>query len=101
MRARRESLQHELGMALRIGADRDRIGLQLTQSLVEILEFRDVRKLRRDIRPFRDAARAEAGEFEPRDASIGARMAQAHGAEADDEDADFFVHESTPEALFL
>ena len=87
MRAGRERLERHRRVMLGIGRDRDRVGLQRRERLVETLEARQAREFLVEILSRGGVAGAQAHELEAVDRLIGAGVAQAHRAEADDKDA--------------
>src|SRR3712207_6157949 len=77
--------------------DRGRVGPGLAQRLLEILEQRVPAQLGRQLAgrgP--DIAAHQADDLEALEPVVGLRVAAAHVAEADDEDADGARHDSLP-----
>ena len=88
MRACRESLQGHDGVMLRISANRDGVGTQGRERLVEPFETRQTGKLGFEVVALCGARGAKADQFELLDRPVGASVAGSHGAEASHENAD-------------
>ena len=72
---------------LRIGGDRDRVGLQRAKRFGQAFVARQAGEFLVEVMPARGVAGAEAHEVETVDRPIGAGVAQPHRAEPDDENA--------------
>ena len=91
VRARLHRLDRVLGVGVRHGVDRDDVRLQRAQRVVERGEPAGAgERLGHGARA--DPAGAQAGDLEAVDARVGERVAHAHVAEADDENAFVIGH---------
>jgi len=84
----RESLQGHDGVMLGIGANRDGVGTQDRERLVEPFETRQTGKLGFEVVAVGRARGAKSDEFKLFDRSVGASVAGSHGAEANHQNAD-------------
>ena len=75
---------------LGMGANRDGVGAQDRERLVEPFETRQTGELDVEVVAVGRARGAKAYEFKPIDGVVGAGMARSHGAEANHENADAF-----------
>ncbi len=87
MRARGERFERHRRVMFGVGVDRDRVGLERFERFGQAVKARNAGERLVEIGSRRGVAGAEAHELEAVDRLIGARVAHAHRAEPDDEDA--------------
>ncbi len=75
-------------MRFGIGANGDRVGFELRQGGVEILEALDIGKFPGEVVAGPGAVGAKPDEGKTVNRAVGFRVTEAHRAEADDENAD-------------
>src|SRR5581483_2713924 len=95
MRPRLHRLHRIVGMGVGPGIDRDHVGFDRGERVLEAGELRSRGEDRRELTPV-DVALAEPGDLESVDPRVGERMAHAHVAEPDHQNAIFAAHCPTP-----